>query len=46
MKLSSGVEKSQVEEYLELVKFVGIELRTLLGTVDEMSAQFPSQTYK
>lgn len=46
MKLSNGVEKSQVEEYLELVKFVGIELRTLLGTVDEMSAQFPSQTYK
>lgn len=46
MKLSSGVEKSQKDEYLELVKTVGLELRTLLGTVDMISAKFPTQTYK
>ena len=46
MTLSSGVEKSQIDEYLELVKTVGLELRTLLGTVDLISAKFPPQTHK
>lgn len=46
MQLSSGVEKSQIDEYLELVKTVGLELRTLLGTVDLISANFPPQTHK
>lgn len=46
MTLSSGVEKSQIDEYLELVKTVGLELRTLLGTVDLVSANFPPQTHK
>jgi focal adhesion kinase 1 len=46
MKLSSGVEKSQMDEYLDLVKTVGLELRTLLGTVDLISAKSPSQTHK
>lgn len=46
MKLSSGVEKSQMDEYLELVKTVGLELRTLLGTVDLISSNFPPQTHK
>lgn len=46
MKLSSGVEKSQKDDYLELVKTVGLELRTLLGTVDLISAKFPTQTFK
>lgn len=46
MTLSSGVEKSQMDEYLELVKTVGLELRTLLGTVDLISSNFPPQTHK
>lgn len=46
MQLSSGVEKSQMNEYLELVKTVGLELRTLLGTVDQISVNFPPQTHK
>lgn len=46
MTLSSGVEKSQIDEYLELVKTVGLELRTLLGTVDLISSNFPPQTHK
>jgi focal adhesion kinase 1 len=46
MTLSSGVEKSQINEYLELVKSVGLELRELLGTVDRVCNFFPSQTHK
>jgi focal adhesion kinase 1 len=46
MRLSAGVEKAQSEEYLELVKTVGIELRNLLGVVDQISSQFPPQTLK
>lgn len=46
MTLSSGVEKSSHSEYLELVKTVGIELRNLLGIVDQISAHFPPQTHK
>lgn len=46
MKLSSGVEKSQIDDYLELVKTVGLELRTLLGTVDLISSNFPPVTHK
>lgn len=46
MTLSSGVEKSQIDEYLELVKTVGLELRNLLATVDSISSNFPPQTHK
>lgn len=46
MKLSAGVEKAQSGEYLDLVKTVGLELRTLLGTVDTISVKFPPQTLK
>lgn len=46
MSLSHGVEKSMLNEYLNLVKAVGIELRELLGTVDKLSAHFPPQTHK
>lgn len=46
MTLSSGVEKSSMGEYLDLVKAVGLELRNLLGTVDQISSQFPSQTHR
>ncbi|CAO1301357.1 unnamed protein product [Diamesa serratosioi] len=46
MKLSQGVERSMMGEYLEMVKCVGLELRTLLGTVDKISTNFPAQTHK
>lgn len=46
MKLSSGVEKSQIDDYLELVKTVGLELRELLGKVDLVSTNFPPHTHK
>lgn len=46
MTLSSGVEKSNMSEYLDLVKEVGLELRSLLGTVDQISSQFPPQTHR
>lgn len=46
MKLSSGVELSQMDDYLELVKTVGLELRTLLGTVDQVSSNFPAITHR
>lgn len=46
MALSSGLEKSCQGDYLELVKTVGLELRNLLGTVDQISVCFPPQTHK
>lgn len=46
MSLSSGVEQSKVGEYLELVKRVGLDLRELLGTVDQLTNSFPAQTHK
>jgi len=46
MKLSSGVEQSLMDDYLELVKTAGLELRTLLSTVDKISSNFPPQTHK
>jgi Focal adhesion targeting region len=35
-----------MDEYLELVKTVGLELRTLLGTVDAISGKFPAHTHR
>lgn len=46
MTLSQGVEKANASEYLDLVKNVGIELRSLLGSVDTLSVVFPSQAHK
>lgn len=46
MALSQGVDKANSLKYLELVRNVGEELRTLLGAVDEMSHLFPSQAHK
>ncbi|XP_038112569.1 uncharacterized protein LOC6052203 isoform X4 [Culex quinquefasciatus] len=46
MALSQGVDKSQAAEYLDLVRNVGIELRTLLGAVDTISVSFPAQCHK
>lgn len=46
MALSQGVEKAKALEYLELVRNVGMELRNLLGSVDQISNCFPMQVHK
>lgn len=46
MALSQGVEKAKALEYLELVRNVGMELRNLLGSVDQISNCFPLQVHK
>ncbi|XP_055538905.1 uncharacterized protein LOC129726199 isoform X6 [Wyeomyia smithii] len=46
MALSQGVDKSLAADYLDLVRNVGIELRTLLGAVDQISISFPAQCHK
>lgn len=46
MALSQGVERSIAAEYLDLVKNIGIELRILLGSVDQVSTQFPAQAHR
>lgn len=46
MALSQGVEKAVAQDYLDLVKNVGFELRALLASVDELSVIFPSQAHK
>lgn len=42
MLLSHGVQHSHFDRYLELVKNVGLELRLLLTSVDEIVSTFPS----
>lgn len=46
MTLSQGVEKAYASEYLELVRNAGVELRSLLGAVDQLSACFPATAHK
>ncbi|GAB0087013.1 focal adhesion kinase 1 [Sergentomyia squamirostris] len=46
MALSQGVERSVAAEYLDLVKNIGMELRNLLGSVDQLSTQFPPQAHR
>lgn len=46
MTLSKGVEKAAAIEYLGLVRSVGIELKTLLSSVDELTSIFPPQALK
>ncbi|CAG9764929.1 unnamed protein product [Ceutorhynchus assimilis] len=41
MLLSQGVQNSRSEQYLELVKNVGLELRLLLTSVDEIVSSLP-----
>jgi focal adhesion kinase 1 len=41
MELTQGVQKQGKVEYLEFVRNVGLELRTLLGSVDEVVDYFP-----
>ena len=46
MTLSQGVEKAVANDYLDLVKNVGIELRALLASVDILSRVFPAHAHK
>ncbi|XP_053962112.1 focal adhesion kinase 1 isoform X2 [Anastrepha ludens] len=46
MTLSQDVEKSNANNYLHLVRNVGIELRTLLASVDRLSQVFPTQAHR
>ncbi|XP_076260308.1 protein tyrosine kinase 2 Fak isoform X2 [Rhynchophorus ferrugineus] len=46
MSLSQGVQQSQADQYLELVRKVGLALRTLLASVDEIVPMFPPSDIK
>ncbi|XP_067128351.1 LOW QUALITY PROTEIN: focal adhesion kinase 1-like [Centruroides vittatus] len=46
MHLSQGVQQSRHTEYLDLVKQVGLELRGLLGSVDQLVTNFPPDTHR
>ena len=41
MELTQGVQQTGRVEYLELVRKVGLQLRNLLGSVDELVDVFP-----
>lgn len=41
MELTQGVQKPGRVDYLDLVRNVGLELRGLLGSVDEVVEVFP-----
>ncbi|XP_060536517.1 focal adhesion kinase 1-like isoform X2 [Cylas formicarius] len=41
MSLSQGVQQSHADQYLDLVKKVGLELRSLLASVDDIVGAFP-----
>lgn len=46
MSLSQGVQQSHADQYLDLVRKVGIELRNLLASVDELVTVFPSSAHR
>lgn len=46
MALSQGVKESHADQYLDLVRKVGLELRTLLTSVDGIVNQFPSSSHR
>ncbi|XP_043249664.1 focal adhesion kinase 1 isoform X4 [Colletes gigas] len=46
MSLSQGVQQSKAEQYLELVRKVGIELRTLLSSVDALMDILPISAHR
>lgn len=46
MELSKGVQMSCAEQYLDLVKKVGMDLRHLLTSVDEMINYFPPVAHR
>ncbi|KAJ8968098.1 hypothetical protein NQ314_002469, partial [Rhamnusium bicolor] len=46
MALSQGVQQAVADQYLELVKKVGIELRSLLASVDAIVTEFPTSAQR
>ncbi|XP_076766471.1 protein tyrosine kinase 2 Fak isoform X2 [Xylocopa sonorina] len=46
MSLSQGVQQSKAEQYLELVRKVGIELRALLSSVDALMDILPISAHR
>ncbi|XP_076239601.1 protein tyrosine kinase 2 Fak isoform X2 [Calliopsis andreniformis] len=46
MSLSQGVQQSKAEQYLELVRKVGIELRALLSSVDALIDILPISAHR
>lgn len=41
-----GVQQERSEHYIDLVKKVGLELRTLLSSVDQLVPYFPPVTHR
>lgn len=46
MALSQGVQQSHADQYLDLVRRVGLDLRGLLASVDEIVNDFPTSAQK
>ncbi|XP_053980270.1 focal adhesion kinase 1 isoform X2 [Hylaeus volcanicus] len=46
MSLSQGVQQSKAEQYLELVRKVGLELRALLSSVDSLMDILPISAHR
>ncbi|XP_074102045.1 protein tyrosine kinase 2 Fak isoform X2 [Cotesia typhae] len=46
MSLSQGVQQSKVDQYLELVRRVGVELRALLSSVDALVDVLPATAHR
>ncbi|KAJ4428773.1 hypothetical protein ANN_25766 [Periplaneta americana] len=46
MSLSQGVQQSRADQYLELVRRVGMELRALLSSVDTLVPVFPISAHR
>lgn len=44
--MTSGVQAGFVAQYLELVRKVGVDLRSLLSTVDILVAVFPPAAHR
>lgn len=46
MSLSDGVKQAKIDNYVDFVKKVGLELRSLLASVDQLVPHFPSSTHR
>lgn len=46
MLLSQGVQQGKSDQYVDLVKKVGMELRSLLTSVDRLVPHFPQSTHR
>lgn len=46
MTLSQGVQQGNVDEYLDLVRRVGVDLRALLTSVDDLVPLFPMAAHR